>query len=1008
MRTDDPAGDGNDLDRFLHAVDVPLPPWLKLVLLGLIVVGAVAAGLKLLGPPVRSAAALLRRWWQRRSQDQRRAARRAGFATHVEGQMRHMGVKEEWRDDQYAELEAEIEVRRPRRRSLWGRRAGEPDIRRVPSLSAALGAVSDKLVILEGDPGSGKSVALRHLTEQLALRVVRHPSEDEPIPLYVNLKELKPTGAVTADDVRELVIASLNRGRDRKVDRYLADEFDRGLAEGTWLFLFDSFDEIPAILGATEADPVIEAYSDAIHDFLHGMNACRGIVASREFRGPPRKYAWPKFQIMPLSWARKVELVEKADLTAAQEAELLDGLRGASAEIYAMSDNPMFLGLLCEHIREGREFPRNAHVVIESYVQERFERDARRIRDIFAVEPAFVRAVAEELAFRIADHDTLGLTVGRPEVVALLADRFAAAEDELAAAVDALAYTKLARSDEADRAVTFAHRRLQEYFATCVVLREPDRVAPERLVADGRWRETAVTILQTQTGSGAAAVHRAAGERLVEPAGDEWEPGQYHLLRVLADGGGSRKYPAELPELAGRVDAVLDAAWRGENLRDRKWALEVCPAATPAAALRYVSAAFQGESQWLREEAFSQTARLPEVSAGIEAEIRQTLIDLSARGELRRSRRSIRAQVSRLSNPVELLRAIRLLLAVPVIDLAFGLLVCAMGFALTGQAASAVVLLGVWLVTGLFLRAGATHPAVRNRVFGGLPLIGGTPSESQLLRTLVLLSGGIARLMYVLMFVAGWDAIVGTVLSGRRWQDFIPIAAVVVAATLWVVGALFGVRGGEHLRVVRWPLLITLPVRHMARAVRRFDRATFLRVLGKVLGVVLLLAAAITLLATALFVWLGLSLRELVIGVGALATAGALAVLVTSRRDLQRARVALAEDVVTHDWLAGKLAALRGPSAVVALLENLRLAKPKPTWDPAALDLLLGVGRAVAAARRAAPKPFVYLTASEAAFAADWAARGVRHRGGLAKYDSAAVLDEIARIHDETTSRSAR
>src|SRR5205823_2039455 len=45
---------------------------------------------------------------------------------------------------------------------------------------------------------------------------------------------------------------------------------------------------------------------------------------------------------------------------------------------------------------------------------------------------------------------------------------------------------------------TFAHRRFQEYFATCVVLRDPSRVTAKQLLSDGRWRETAVVMCQTQ------------------------------------------------------------------------------------------------------------------------------------------------------------------------------------------------------------------------------------------------------------------------------------------------------------------------------------------------------------------------------------------------------------------------------------------------------------------------------------------------------------------------------
>ena len=69
--------------------------------------------------------------------------------------------------------------------------------------------------------------------------------------------------------------------------------------------------------------------------------------------------------------------------------------------------------------------------------------------------------------------------------------------------LDALEFMKLARSEEGiegahSNRFTFAHRRFQEYFATCVVLREPSLIPPSRLLLNARWRETAVVMCQTQ------------------------------------------------------------------------------------------------------------------------------------------------------------------------------------------------------------------------------------------------------------------------------------------------------------------------------------------------------------------------------------------------------------------------------------------------------------------------------------------------------------------------------
>jgi hypothetical protein len=75
-----------------------------------------------------------------------------------------------------------------------------------------------------------------------------------------------------------------------------------------WVFLFDSFDEIPEVLSSTETDEVIAAYSDAIDDFLSGINYCRGVIASRGYRGP-RRHPWCKFRVLELSPAHQAQMV---------------------------------------------------------------------------------------------------------------------------------------------------------------------------------------------------------------------------------------------------------------------------------------------------------------------------------------------------------------------------------------------------------------------------------------------------------------------------------------------------------------------------------------------------------------------------------------------------------------------------------------------------------------------------------------------------------------------------
>ena len=155
-------------------------------------------------------------------------------------------------------------------------------LRREQSLSKALELSDERLILLEGDPGSGKSIALRHVAEKLAKQSSKDKNIKSIIPLYVNLKKIerKPDSAISRELIESFVKQELNRINDRDIEQFLDEEFQNGLKEGTWLFLFDSFDELPEVLSSVEADATIRDYAQAIDDFLSGFNKCRGIIAS--------------------------------------------------------------------------------------------------------------------------------------------------------------------------------------------------------------------------------------------------------------------------------------------------------------------------------------------------------------------------------------------------------------------------------------------------------------------------------------------------------------------------------------------------------------------------------------------------------------------------------------------------------------------------------------------------------------------------------------------------------
>jgi len=493
------------VNRILHAVGAP--SWVSLAAAWLALIAIVVAAAWGL---LKAVSGIIELWTQKirpRNPEQRlRSRRRQRFAFTILGELERRDNAEEWSDYRFAELEAEVEaeIRRVRRQGLPFTRLNSSGLRREKSLSKALSTSRDRLILVEGEPGSGKSVALRHVARAMAQRAAKSKSTKSLIPLYVNLRELERPDDVDMSPnlIEEFVLQSINRVNSREVKTFLDDEFRQGLDDDSWFFLFDAFDELPDVLGSTEADITIQNYSNAISGFLTNMNHCRGIVASRQYRGPKR-LNWPRFRIVPLSGNRQKELIRRMELRPRLEREFIGQLGTATDEVRTMADNPLFLNLLCEHAKEGLPFPSNSYTVFDSFVKKRLDTAKADLLQRFKLCPEQVRAGAEKIAFCMTSNKTLGLSSTPSQLQQATINLGMDLGDTFDPTLKALEYIKLARLDQAldnthSTVFTFSHRRFQEYFATRVTLREAGKVSPKQLLTDARWRETAVVMCQTR------------------------------------------------------------------------------------------------------------------------------------------------------------------------------------------------------------------------------------------------------------------------------------------------------------------------------------------------------------------------------------------------------------------------------------------------------------------------------------------------------------------------------
>jgi hypothetical protein len=660
-------------------------PWYIKLPFGILVLSALTASILVI--VFASVSKIKEIWFEKllpytyRAEQRQRVSNRSTFARYLSREIVNRNLAERWRDEEFADLEAEVEAEGDWRSFLpFIHRRG---LRRERSLSRALEKSTERLILLEGDPGSGKSVAMRHVAYRMADAAADSRHIESKLPIFVNLKEIKRISEEKIDRslIRNLVFETIKRVNDHFVDEFLDDNFDEGVKKGLFVFFFDSFDEIPDVLSSTQADDVIDAYSRAISDFLSGMNECRGIIASRSYRGPERQ-GWRTFRILELSSTRQQALVRRAFAIKPELApKLLGELSLAPEDVRAMARNPMLLGLLCEHLRLGNEFPSSTYEVFSHYVEHRFERDAERVKSRHGLSTDEVRAWAERAAFVMTLDPALGLSPRRGDLRSALTRAYTRLSlKTFDSSLDALEYIKFGRSDGSTeigsaRQFTFSHRRFQEYFTTRVVIAQPDRISPHRLLTDARWRETAVVLLQSGSENERTALlaeserllqsavqHVVPPSRLEQASGEtiskpevvtkkrpnwEWPPRILHVLGIIQAGLGSRvsALPASVTTLSARL---LRAATEHGDLLDRKLALEVAGTAPQEVLLELIRSSLTIDSQWLNDVTYTQIARLSEIPQDVLSWIRIALLRWGLSGQLARNWHGVRTHLSRL------------------------------------------------------------------------------------------------------------------------------------------------------------------------------------------------------------------------------------------------------------------------------------------------------------------------------------------------------------------------
>ena len=481
--------------------------WLILILVIIIITGVVLIVLlKALGKVIELLVKLIDIYktsglpiWLSKD-NETRVRRRKQFCAVLEADLAYLAKAENWNDQYFTDLEAEVEseggyyasaLDKLRRKKSFG-------LRKERSLVRAITSSTERAMQLVGEPGSGKSVALRHLAKQLAEQGRKSNDKNAVVPLYINLREMEfhSTDTINVDTVREFILDNIRRG-DADTSAFVKENWDDYCNRGLWLFLFDSFDEIPAVLHSATGSNIIKNYSQALRQFLEGMGECKGILASREFKGP-EALPWKKLRILPLSGDKQDELIRNSFLKEEHMNLVRQHLASSHSSI---GSTPLFLTLLCRYVRDEQHAPGNDHDILLQHIERLAKREPDYLFRKYKLTPEELIAGAERIARLFAEDDTLSLAPSLDQIrVQLRNEDFSGIylENLISALVD----SKIGRADvpnatPGDRRFAFAHRRYQEALFVRYLTGHPNTLSEIELLTQGRWREYTVTLLQT-------------------------------------------------------------------------------------------------------------------------------------------------------------------------------------------------------------------------------------------------------------------------------------------------------------------------------------------------------------------------------------------------------------------------------------------------------------------------------------------------------------------------------
>ena len=536
------------------------------------------------------------------------------FCTVLQSRLDSLDEETKWDDYYFAPLEAEVEVvdsRQVRKRKI------------VDLMHALKADRQSRVILVLGDPGAGKSIALRKLTKEL----LRETDRTGRIPIYVNLKEWTSNTQWSEqqpprkEDLRDFVLGSM-RSHNIFADQFLEEYFSRMLDRGRFFFVFDSFDEIPSVLDVSESSWLTKNLSELISEFFVGQDSGRGIVASRFYRRPKfSSKISATFEIRPFSDLRIHEALMRSGKLREETVEELFTTR---SELVPVARNPFSAALIRMYAENsGGGLPQNQLEMYQSYVASRLGQSAEQLTRRGLSSDA-VSSAATEIAWSMFHAQEIGLEASVSKLSDLLP------HIPVQDVAEVLRYAGLARlGPVSDPRFSFVHRRLSEYFVARRILEDPSIVTFQAIPTDSRYRDALALYCEVGAASHVSAIADFCWSEIEKaPLGStgavtSLQLRAVHCLRFLRDAFRTRPECLRfIPDLARYIDEKLSPEG---DLLSAKLALETTGLLPEELAEPILVKAFEMGNLWISETALHACRHMKRISTRLEEELAEYL-----------------------------------------------------------------------------------------------------------------------------------------------------------------------------------------------------------------------------------------------------------------------------------------------------------------------------------------------------------------------------------------------